>query len=92
MGIIGLLSGLFSLLLLPWWIGIAIATALLAERKGRSLANWFFLSLFWGLVGLLILACTGDFDDYGADALARVLWAILLIPLIVLFLCYPYFF
>lgn len=31
---------------------IAIATAIVASRKGRSAFGWFFMGLFLGLIGL----------------------------------------
>ena len=65
-------------------LGISIATAVLASRKGRNSVNWFFLSLFWGIVGLIVLACSkhlerekGESDTlslryYGVSCLYRL--------------------
>ncbi|GCB33937.1 hypothetical protein KGMB02408_39420 [Bacteroides faecalis] len=46
-----LIVGFFCIL---FALGISIAT-ILASRKGRNSVNWFFLSLFWGIVGLIVL-------------------------------------
>ena len=60
-------------------LGISIATAVLASRKGRNSVNWFFLSLFWGIVGLIVLACSkhlerekGESDTLGLSCLYRL--------------------
>lgn len=42
-----LIVGFFCIL---FALGISIATAVLASRKGRNSVNRFFLSLFWGIV------------------------------------------
>lgn len=65
-------------------IGISIATAVLASRKGRNSVNWFFLSVFWGIIGLIVLACSRRLDKEleESDTLAKVLWLIVLIPLV----------
>lgn len=65
-------------------LGISIATAVLAFRKGRNSVNWFFLSIFWGIVGLIVLACSKHLErEKGeSDTLVKVLWSIVLIPLI----------
>ena len=65
-------------------LGISIATAVLASRKGRNSVNWFFLSLFWGIVGLIVLACSKHLErEKGeSDTLVKVLWIIVLIPLV----------
>lgn len=47
-----------ELIFLAFALGISIATAVLASRKGRNSINWFFLSIFWGIVGLIVLACS----------------------------------
>ena len=39
-------------------LGIAIAAAALASRKNRNPVNWFFVSCFWGIIGLIVLACS----------------------------------
>lgn len=72
-------------------LGISIATAILASRKGRNSVNWFFLSIFWGIVGLIVLACSKHLErEKGeSDTLVKVLWTIVLIPLI-LFSIYFY--
>lgn len=48
----------------------AIATAVVASRKGRSGFGWFFIGLFTGLVGLAIALAmlpkkyyTGELDE-----------------------------
>ncbi len=67
-------------------LGISIATAVLASRKGRNSVNWFFLSIFWGIVGLIVLACSKQLDKEKGerDTLVKVLWTIVLIPLLLL--------
>lgn len=76
-----LFVGLFCIL---YGLGISIATAVLASRKGRNSVNWFFLSIFWGIVGLIVLACSKQLDkEKGeSDTLVKVLWTIVLIPLV----------
>ena len=76
-----LIVGFFCIL---FALGISIATAVLASRKGRNSVNWFFLSLFWGIVGLIVLACSRHLErEKGeSDTLVKVLWIIVLIPLI----------
>lgn len=78
-----LFVGLFCILCA---LGISIATAVLASRKGRNSVNWFFLSLFWGIVGLIVLACSKHLErEKGeSDTLVKVLWTIVLIPLLLL--------
>lgn len=76
-----LIVGFFCILFV---LGISIATAVLASRKGRNSVNWFFLSLFWGIVGLIVLACSKHLErEKGeSDTLVKVLWTIVLIPLV----------
>ena len=76
-----LIVGFFCIL---FALGISIATAVLASRKGRNTVNWFFLSLFWGIVGLIVLACSKHLErEKGeSDTLVKVLWTIVLIPLV----------
>jgi hypothetical protein len=76
-----LIVGFFCIL---FALGISIATAVLASRKGRNSVNWFFLSLFWGIIGLIVLACSKHLErEKGeSDTLVKVLWTIVLIPLV----------
>lgn len=76
-----LIVGFFCILFV---LGISIATVVLASRKGRNSVNWFFLSLFWGIVGLIVLACSKHLErEKGeSDTLVKVLWTIVLIPLV----------
>ena len=76
MEVLGILFGLLFAL------GIAIATAALASRKNRNPVNWFFLSCFWGIIGLIVLACSEKLnkEEHESDTLVTVLWLILLIP------------
>lgn len=76
-----LIVGFFCIL---FALGISIATAVLASRKGRNSVNWFFLSLFWGIVGLIVLACSKHLEreKRESDTLVKVLWSIVLIPLV----------
>jgi len=57
-------------------LGIAIAAAALAS------VNWFFVSCFWGIIGLIVLACSEKLnkEEYESDTLVTVMWLILLIP------------
>ena len=57
--IMELIVGFFCIL---FALGISIATAVLASRKGRNSVNWFLLSLFWGIVGLIVLACSKQLE------------------------------
>lgn len=79
--IMELIVGFFCIL---FALGISIATAVLASRKGRNSVNWFFLSLFWGIVGLIVLACSKHLErEKGeSDTLVKVLWTIVLVPLV----------
>lgn len=73
-----------ELIFIVFALGISIATAVLAPQKGRNSINWFFLSLFWGVVGLVILACSKHLEreKEESDTLSKVLWTIVLIPLV----------
>lgn len=79
--IMELIVGFFCIL---FALGISIATAVLASRKGRNSVNWFLLSLFWGIVGLIVLACSKQLErEKGErDTFVKVLWSIVLIPLV----------
>lgn len=79
--IMELIVGFFCIL---FALGIPIAIAVLASRKGRNSVNWFLLSLFWGIVGLIVLACSKQLErEKGErDTLVKVLWSIVLIPLV----------
>ena len=63
-------------------LGIAVAAAALASRKNRNPVNWFFVSCFWGIIGLIVLACSEKLnkEEYESDTLVTVMWLILLIP------------
>lgn len=72
---------LFAVFNLLW----AILSAVLATRRGRNAWNWFFLSCFYGIFGLLFLACSrtinqGEYKE--SDTLSKVLWIMFLIPAI----------
>ena len=73
---------LFAVFNLLW----AILSAVLATRRGRNAWNWFFLTCFWGIFGLLFLACSrtinqGEYKE--SDTLSKVLWTIFFIPIII---------
>lgn len=74
------------LLVLMIALGFTIGTTVLASRKGRNPVNWFFLSLFWGAIGLIILACSKDLDKTKGerDTLAKVLWLVIIIPIVLI--------
>lgn len=78
-----ILGGWFIILVFK--IAVIIATIVLAKRKGRNGLNWFFLSLFWGVLGLIILACADRInrEEGERDTLAKVLWIIVIIPIII---------
>lgn len=73
---------LFAVFNLLW----AILSAVLATRRGRNAWNWFFLTCFYGIFGLLILACSKTLNTQGAkesDSLAKILWLIVaIIPIL----------
>jgi FtsH-binding integral membrane protein len=73
-----LIIGFFCIL---FALGISIATAVLASRKGRNSGNGFFLFIFWGIVGLIVSACSKHLDKEKGerDTLVNVLWTIVLI-------------
>lgn len=81
--LMSILGGWFIILVFK--IAIIIATVMLAKRKGRNGLNWFFLSLFWGVLGLIILACADKInrEEGDRDTLAKVLWIIVVIPIII---------
>ncbi|MCD7713321.1 MAG: hypothetical protein LUI08_00085 [Prevotella sp.] len=66
----------------------AISSALLAGRRGRNAVNWFFLTCFYGPIGLLFLACSRDInqdeDGEESDTLAKTMWILLAIPVIII--------
>lgn len=73
---------LFAVFNLLW----AILSAVLATRRGRNAWNWFFLTCFWGIFGLLFLVCSrtinqGEYKE--SDTLSKVLWTIFFIPIII---------
>lgn len=84
------LLGLGSLSLTLVWLLFAafnilwaVFSAILATRRGRNAWNWFFLTCFYGIFGLLFLACSrtinqGEYRE--SDTLAKVLWWVFLIP------------
>lgn len=69
----------------------AVLSAILAKRRGRNAWNWFFLSCFYGIFGILFLACskTINNNEYReSDTLSKVLWFLFCFPLIILTLLY----
>ena len=74
-----LIWGVFAAFNILW----AVFSAILAKRRGRNAWNWFFLTCFYGIFGLLFLACSktinqGEYRE--SDTLAKVLWWVFLIP------------
>ena len=63
-------------------IGFCIASAVLASRKGRNPVNWFFITVFWSFLGLIILACSRTLEEGERDSLGKVLWAVIMIPIV----------
>jgi uncharacterized membrane protein len=72
------------LICLFFGIGFTIATTVLASAKNRNVVNWFLLSLFWGVVGLIILICSKKLEDDESDTLSKVLWFITFIPILLI--------
>lgn len=73
---------LFAVFNLLW----AILSAILATRRGRNVCNWFLLTCFYGIFGLLFLACSRTInqgENKESDTLSKVLWTIFFIPIIV---------
>ena len=65
----------------------AILSAVLATRRGRNPWNWFFLTCFYGIFGLLFLACSkiinqGEYHE--SDTLSKVLWWVFIIPTMII--------
>jgi uncharacterized membrane protein YhdT len=48
------------LVLLALWIVCAVVTVHIASNKGRSGCLWFFLSVLFGPVALLVVAAIGE--------------------------------
>ncbi len=67
-------------------VSVSIGTSLLASRKGRNPVDWFFLSLFWSIGALLVIACSRRINSKAGetDSLAKLLWIIVIVPLVVL--------
>lgn len=78
---------LFAVFNLLW----AILSAVLATRRGRNACNWFFLTCFYGIFGLLFLACSktinqGEYRE--SDTLSELLWIILFaLPIFIVIMC-----
>ena len=71
----------------------AALSAVLAKRRGRNAWNWFFLSFFYGIFGLIFLACSKTLNrtEYReSDTLSKVLWFLFFLPLIILTFLYVY--
>lgn len=62
----------------------AIFSAVLATRRGRNAWNWFFLTCIYGVFGLLFLACSKTLNEKERDTLAKVLWWLFAIPVVIL--------
>lgn len=97
------IGGLFAFFIgIMWIIGILhiispFLAAILATRRGRNGWNWFFLTLFYGILGLIFLACSktinqGEYKE--KDTLSKVLWTLVVIPfalfVILLIFCFTY--
>jgi hypothetical protein len=44
------------------WLVMAVCTALIASRKGRSVVGWFLLGAVFGIFPLIIVAMIGPAD------------------------------
>jgi hypothetical protein len=45
------------MIIIPLWFAVAVATAILAEIKGRTGLGWFLLGLLFSLFALLVIFC-----------------------------------
>ena len=62
--IFGIAIILFTLLLLCIYIGLYVLTAVMAQRRHRSVALWVIISLFTTpILAIIILLCVGDSDE-----------------------------
>ncbi len=78
-GVFGAFFGVGNLL-------FATISAILAGRRGRNACNWFFLTVFYGIFGLIFLACSKTLNQgeiVESDTLSKVMWAALF-----LFICF----
>lgn len=69
----------------------AALSAVLAKRRGRNAWSWFFLSCFYGIFGLIFLACSktiNSSENRESDTLSKVLWILFFMPLIILTFLY----
>lgn len=64
-------------------LGISFISSLIAHQKGYNFINWFLLSLFWGIIGLIILTYSDKKGEH--DILAKVLWSIIFIPIYIVY-------
>lgn len=71
---------LFIALNLFW----GIASAVFSEKRGRNAWNWFFLSCIYGWYGLVLLACSKTIRKEESDTLAKMLWAVAVVPVVVI--------
>ncbi len=65
-----------------------IASALLTNRRGRNAWNWFFLSCIYGWYSLILLACSKTLNKGESDTLSKVLWSLVILPIIAIVLFY----
>ena len=87
LGLGGISLGVIFALLVAVNIQWAILSAILTTRRGRNAWNWFFLTFFYGLFGLLALACSKTINQGGkreGDNLSKVLWAAVIVPIILI--------
>lgn len=61
-----------------------IASAVFSGNRGRNACNWFFLSCIYGWYGLVLLACSKTKGKEESDTLAKVLWAVAVVPIVVI--------
>lgn len=85
LGLLGISTTAIVVILVCQNIVFSIASALLAkEWRNRNSISWFFLSVFYGPVSLLFLACSKRLEIGESDSLATGLWAFLFIPLLII--------
>lgn len=61
-----------------------IASAVFSEKRGRNAWNWFFLSCIYGWYGLVLLACSKTISKEESDTLAKALWAVAIVPVVII--------
>lgn len=62
-----------------------ILSAVLAKRRGRNPASWFFLGFFYNMLGIVLLLFSKNIDrSKDTDTLAKVLWIIFIVVALII--------